>query len=204
MVAALKKKHTLDQTGFDVNDDGFVYGGRQFSFDDVIETRIIRSVLQTTTVFVGSDFDHSVSILFVTKNGQQLQVTEQPTWVSNSKLKTVERIENMFSKISEMSKTSRIKKYTSQIEKFGYFDYSGWRFFTRELKVVHIAKNKEFRLSEVSLLKSYGFISIKPNSESLISKFLSKAFNEVRDISTITDTDIIFPIYKKYLSVSWN
>ena len=46
MVAAFKKKNTLEQTGFALSDGGFTYCNKPYRFDDVIETRIFRSVLE--------------------------------------------------------------------------------------------------------------------------------------------------------------
>ena len=45
MVASFKKKNTLEQTEFALVDGGFTYRNKIYRFEDVIETRIIRSVL---------------------------------------------------------------------------------------------------------------------------------------------------------------
>lgn len=100
MVAAFKKKNTIEQTGFNLVPDGFSYRNRQYKFGDVIETRIFRSVLEHKVVLVGSDYHHSVSVVFITKSGKELQVTEQPTWLSDSKMSSIEHVEKVFSRIS--------------------------------------------------------------------------------------------------------
>ena len=103
MVAAFKKKHTLEQTGFALQGDGFVYEGRFFPFSEVIETRIMRSVLEHKVILVGSDYHHSISIMIGVKSGELMQVTEQPTWLSDSKRSSVEHVENLIGVISEES-----------------------------------------------------------------------------------------------------
>lgn len=129
MVAAFKKKNTLMQTGFALTDDGFTYCNKLYGFEDVVETKIIRSVFEHKVILVGSEYHHSVSIVIGVKSGELLQVTEQPTWLSDSKLNSVEYIENLFSVISQKSWGNRVKKYTKQVNDTGYYEYNGWRFY---------------------------------------------------------------------------
>ena len=112
MVAAFRKKNTLEQTGFALADGGFTYCNKPYRFEDVIETRIFRSVLEHKVILVGSEYHYSVSIIIGVKSGELLQVTEQPTWLSDSKLSSVEHVENMFSVISQKSWDNRVQKYT--------------------------------------------------------------------------------------------
>ncbi|MDI1270502.1 MAG: hypothetical protein PSV40_15550 [Polaromonas sp.] len=125
MVSAFKKKNTIEETGFNLAADGFTYRNRQYKFEDVIETRIFRSVLEHKVVLVGSDYHHSISVMFITKSGEELQVSEQPTWLSNSKISSVEHVEKIFSIISQQTWDARVKKYTSQVAELGFFVYEG-------------------------------------------------------------------------------
>jgi hypothetical protein len=204
MVAAFKKKNTLEQTRFSLVDGGFTYCNKNYRIEDVTETRIIRSVLEHKIILVGSDYHHSVSIMIGVKSGEMLQVTEQPTWLSDSKLSSVEYVENIFSVISQKSWDNRVLKYTKNIDDLGYFEYNGWRFYTKQRKIQDIKKNKYYDLSSVNLLKSYGFIEVKEINEGIGSKLIKSLVGGQVGIGTIIDTDVFFALLKRYLGVSWS
>ena len=203
MVAASKKKNTLEQTGFALVEGGFAYCNKIYKFEDVTETRICRSVLEHKIILVGSDYHHSVSIMIGVKSGELLQVTEQPTWLSDSKLSSVEYVENIFSVISQKSWDNRVLKYTKNIDDLGYFEYNGWRFYTKQRKIQDIKSNKCYDLSSVNFLKSYGFIAVKEKNEGLGSKLIKSLVGGQVGIGTLIDTDVFFALLKHYFGVSW-
>jgi hypothetical protein len=204
MAAPLKKKNTLEQTGFELVEDGFIYQNKIYKFTDVIETRIFRSILEQKVVFVGSDYHHSVSVVIGVKSGEILQITEQPTWLSNSKLSSVEYIENAFAVISQKSWDNRIVKYTKNLDDLGYFEYNGWRFYTKQRKIQNIHYNKYYDLSSINFGKRYGFITVKEKIEGIGSKLIKKLVGgrEV-GIGTLIDTDVFFYLLKQYFGVYW-
>lgn len=99
MPAAFFKKNTLEQTAFTLNADGFSYRGRNHVFTDVAETLIYGVRYETKVLLVGSDFDDAISVVFVMKDGTKVQVTEQPTWFSNSKVENVEKIHEIYNRL---------------------------------------------------------------------------------------------------------
>ena len=203
MVAAFKKKHTLEQTGFALQGDGFVYEGRFFPFSEVIETRIMRSVLEHKVILVGSDYHHSISIMIGVKSGELMQVTEQPTWLSDSKLSSVEHVENLFGVISEKSWSNRVAKYTNQLEASGFYESNGWRFYPKKRGIQDAKSGKSFHLDSVDLLKSYGYIEVKAKSEGLGSKLLKNLVGGRVGIGTLIDTDVFFALLKHFFNISW-
>ncbi len=203
MVAAVKKKNTIEQTGFALVDDGFTYRNKVYRFDDVAETRILRSVFELRTIPVGSDYSHSISIMLCMKSGENLQVSEQPTMTSDSKLSRVEYVERAFETISKMSWDVRARKYVRQIDELGYFDYSGWRFYPKQRKIQHLEKNRNYELNSTELLKSYGFITVKDKNDGLGSKLFKKLVGGEAGIGTLSDSDIFFALLKHYFSLSW-
>lgn len=204
MVAAFKKKNTLEQTGFALTDVGFRYCNELYRFEDVIETRIARSVLEHKVILVGSDYHHSVSIVIGVKSGELLQVTEQPTWLSDSKLSSVEHVENLFSVISQKSWDNRLQKYTRQVKDVGYYEYNGWRFYPNQRKIQCLKDNKYYDLDSVNFLKSYGFIAVKEKNEGLGSKFLKSLVGGQVGIGTLIDTDVFFALLKHFFAISWS
>ncbi len=203
MVAAFKKKNTLEITGFALVNDGFIYRNKVYKFDEVIETRIIRSVLEHKVILVGSDYHHSVSIIIGIKSGEMLQITEQPTWLSDSKLSSVEHVENLFSVISQKSWENRVNKYTQYLNDRGYFEYNGWRFYIKQRKIQNINDNKYYDLNSVNLLKSYGYIAVKEKSEGIASKIIKAFAGSQVGIGTLIDTDVFFVLLKHYFGISW-
>lgn len=204
MVAAFKKKNTLEQTGFALVDGGFTYHNKIYRFEDVIETRIIRSVLESKVILVGSEYHHSIAIGMGVKSGELLQVTEQPTWLSESKLSSVEYVENLFSVIAQKSWNNRVHKYTKNINDLGYFEYNGWRFYTEQDKIQDLKSNKYYELSSVNLLKSYGFIEAKEKNEGFGSKLIRSLVGGQVGIGTIIDTDVFFFLLKQHFGISWS
>jgi hypothetical protein len=204
MVAALNKKNTLDQTGFALVDGGFAYRNRTYRFEDVTETRCLRSVLEHKIVLVGSTHHHSVSIIITVKSGEQLQVTEQPTWLSDSKLSSVEYVEKLFSVISQESWENRILKYTNNVMEFGFFDYNGWRFYPKAQKIQNTSNNKYYDLNSVNLGRRYGFITINERNEGLGSKIFKNIVGNPTGIGTLIDSDVFFALLKHYFNIEWS
>ncbi|QWV92082.1 hypothetical protein KP004_12715 [Geomonas oryzisoli] len=204
MVAPLKNKNSLDLTGFALVDGGFTYRNKYYKFDDVIETGIARSVLEHKIVLVGSTHHHSVSIRIGMRSGEQLQVTEQPTWLSDSKLSSVEYVENLFQVISKKSWDNRVRKYTNNIDNLGYFEYNGWRFYIKQRKLQDVSNNNYYDLGSVNLFKSYGFIAVKEKNEGLGSKLFKSLVGNQAGIGTLIDSDVFFALLKHFFGISWS
>ena len=204
MVAPLKKKHTLAQTGFQLTDTGFLYQGTPYRFADVIETKRFRSVLETK--FVTGDSiskDHSISVVFVMNSGVNIQLTEQPTWTSGSKVDNVEQIEQIFETVSRKTWENRIGKYTRQVDELGYFDYGGWRLYPKRLQIVDIEKAETYDILETTFSKRYGFIALTKKNAGIGSRLLRKMITGERGISTLVDTDVFFALLKHYFRLEW-
>lgn len=113
-MVSFTKKNTLEQTGFKLTSEGFIHRGVSYKFDEVVETRSYRKVFERKIIMVGSDFTHGMSIIFVMKSGENVQLTEQPTWLSDSKLDRVEQIQKIFDTISDKTFHNRARKYLNQ------------------------------------------------------------------------------------------
>lgn len=204
MVAALKKKYTLAKTGFQLTDTGFLYQGTPYLFDDVVGTRIVRRVLETKYVTGDSlSKDHSIGVVFIMKSGDLLQIIEQPTWTSGSKLDNVKTIEEMFETVSRKTWDQRVNKYTRQVSELGYFDYSGWHLYPKEQKIVDIEKGQTYLISETTFSKGYGFIAVRKKDEGIGQKLLRKIVTSERGINTLQDTDVFFALFKQYFKLQW-
>jgi len=134
MVSPLFKKNTLEQTSFEFTDDGFLYRGVNYDFDEVRGVSRYRQALETKYLMVGSDHTHGISILFEMNSGEKVQLTEQPTWLSSSKPEKVEKIERIFARVSEKTFHNRAQKYLEQVNRRGFFEYSGWYFYPDKRK----------------------------------------------------------------------
>lgn len=202
MVAPLIKKNTLEQTKFKLTEHGFISSGLNYSFDDVVETKSIRQVFELKTVFVGSDYTHSISILFTMKSGENIQLTEQSTMTYTSKLERVEHIQNIFNTVSSKSFNARVSKYIKQVENQGFYEYSGWRFFPEQKKLINIETKRAYSTQATSFLKSYGFIEVVSKAEGLGEKLSRKIKGSV-GINTLIDTDVFFALLKHFFNLEW-
>ena len=133
-----------------------------------------------------------------------VQITEQPSWLSDSKITSVDYIENIFAVISQKSWDNRVFKYTKNLADLGYFEYNGWRFYTKQRKIQDINNNKYYELSSVKLLKSYGFIAIKEKNEGIGSKLIKSVMGRQLGIGTLIDTDVFFALLKHFFGISWS
>ncbi|MCI5115544.1 MAG: hypothetical protein D3921_14005 [Candidatus Electrothrix sp. AW1] len=201
MVAPLKKKNTLEQTGFTLTEEGFTYKGISYHLNDVVEAKIFRHRLETKQIGIGSYFTHSISVIFSMKTGENVQLTEQPTFFSNSKLSKVERIQEIFNVISEKTFKNRLQKYLIQLENQGYFEYSGWHFDPEHSKIINTKTKRAYLINEVKLMKSYGFIEVV-ESNGIGSKIRRNIKGKV-GINTLGDGDVFFALLKHLFGLSW-
>ena len=202
MVAAFFKKNTLKQTGFSLNADGFTHSGLSYKFSDVIETLIYRQVFETKVLLVGSDYDHSISIVFVMRSGERIQLTEQPTWLGSSKMDKVEKIQEIYNIVSEKSFQTRINKYVQQINEKGYYEYTGWRFFPKDQKLVNVETQRAYSTQAAQLLRSYGFIAVSNEADGTAEKLRQRMKGPV-GIRTLQDTDVFFALLNHYFGLHW-
>lgn len=203
MVAAFTKKNTLEQTGFALTDTGFHYTGIAYRFEDVVAVRSYRMVHELKTIGVGSDSTHAISILFILKDGENVQVTEQPTWTSSSKEDKVEMLQTAFDLVCKHTFQQRVTKYTNQIQLHGYFEYSGWRFFPDQQKVIDVGTSKAYPIQGTQFLRSYGFIEVKGSAEGFGQKMLKQITGKRIGIGTLDDPDVFFALLAHYFKLSW-
>jgi len=191
MVAPLKKKNTLSQTGFKLTDSGIFYKGIEYDFNQIAEASRHRHRLETKVLLVGSDYTHSISILFKMFTGEQVQLTEQPTMFSSSKEENVEK-----------TFKNRVKKYLEQIDQRGFFEYSGWHFYPKQNEIINYSKGDKYKIEDIRMLKSYGFIEIKNKNEDLGQKLRHKIKGSI-GINTVTNTDVFFALLKHCFNLEW-
>jgi len=203
LVAAIFKKNTLEQTNFELLVDGFIYAGLTYSFSEVDEIRSLRRVLETKTLLVGSDCDHSISVVFGMKSGEQIQLTEQSTWTGKSSAEKVKAIEEIYSEVARRTFESRMKKYLVQIRDSGYFVYSGWHFFPAQRKIVNMGSRRAYSTQTSKLLKSNGFIEVVSETDGLGEKLRRKVSGPV-GFGTLIDSDVFFALLRHNFGLAWN
>lgn len=199
---AFFKKNTLEQTRFSLTEYGFLYAGLSYKFIDVLETRIYRQVLETKVLLVGSEHDHSISIVFVMRTGEQVQITEQPTWLGNSKLGKVEKIQEIYNVVSEKSFQTRVEKFVRQVDSQGYFDYAGWRFVPSDHKIINLELRRAHSTKTSRLLRSYGFVAVQGEVDGFAEKIKTRMSGSA-GFGTLQDTDVIFALLKHYFGLQW-
>lgn len=209
MIAPVFKKNTLEQTGFAVSADGFSYRGRTYALADVAETRCYRVIHQTRHIPLGvtESHDPAFSFVLIMRDGEVIQVTEQSTLLSSSKQERVNQLQSSYDFIAEKTFEQRAQKYITQLDANGYFDYGVWRFSPDQRKIIDTSSGKGHSISQIQLLKSYGFIEVVPANEGLVAKTLRKSKQELSGkrygIGTLSDGDVFFALLAHYFQLKW-
>ena len=157
----------------------------------MIETRAVRQVLEQRTVLVNSTFHYSISIVMITKSGEMLQVTEQPTVFSDSKLSKVEYIEDLFKEISRKTWDTRLKKYINQVNE-KVFEYDNWRFYTNQKVIQDLKSDKVYPIETTELVKQPHSILVQEKNMGIGMKLMKSFVGKPQQITTMTDPDIFF------------
>jgi hypothetical protein len=203
MAAPLFKKNTLEQTQFALGVDGFRHRGIQYRFNDVVETRAVRQRFELKIVGVGSEFTHSISIVFVMRSGEHVQVTEGQTWFYSPKLERVKQIHGIFEIVSEKSFGTRLDKYLRQVESRGYFEYSGWTFHPADRKIVNTESKRAYAIDSVTFSREYGFIAIRDTGAGVIAA-MRRSLKKPIGINTLRDADVFFTLLDRFFRLRWN
>lgn len=209
MIAPIFKRNTLEQTGFAVGNDGFMFKGRKYKLDDVAETRSYRVIHQTLHVPMGvtERHDPAFSFILIMRDGETVQVTEQSTWLSSSKQERVDQLQQAFDFISQKTFQQRVRKYTAQVDAYGYFDYGKWRLTPSQQKIIDTDSGRDYAASDLQFLKGYGFIELVPTNEGLVAKTLRKSKQELigkrYGIETLSDGDVFFALLAHYFRLQW-
>lgn len=208
MVAPLTRKNTIEQTGFRLTPGGFTYAGRQYADADVVAIKSYRVIHRTHVVMVGtSEHDPAISFVLTLRDGTQAQVTEQSTWTYNSKSDRVNSLQADLNEICTRTFDQRVRKYTSQVEATGFYQYGVWRFFPQQKRFSDTASGRTFALSEAKLLLHYGFIEVQERSEGFAAKLLRRTKEETLGgrygISTLEDSDVFYALLDHYFQVRW-
>jgi hypothetical protein len=121
MVAAFRKKNTVEQTFFRFNENFFNYFSNQYLYEDINEIRIARSKFELRVIGVGSDYSYAIATEIKMNNYEILKITEQPTFFSKEDQSKIKYIEEFIAIASKKSLRNRLKKYTEQVELNKYF-----------------------------------------------------------------------------------
>ncbi len=204
MVAPLANKNSLEKTGFKLANDGFVYHGSSYKFDNVIQTKYIRTVFQRKQPGFGVlSTLHGIAFELLMNTGQEIKVIDQPTWTSGNTLADVEHVQKIFDEISQKSWNIRVQKYENQIKERGYYSYAGWDFYPKEKKIFHVKTNKPYFINTTNFSREFGFVHVASKDEGIGAKLLKKVVGS-RGIDTIIDTDVFFALFKHYFGIQWN
>lgn len=201
MAAPLTPKNTLKQTGFALSTTGIKYRDNYYPFDEIIETRVARQVTEQRTVLVNSTFHYAISIVAVTKYGDMIQVTEQPTMFSDSKIDNIEFIETQFNEISKRTWDARIKKYLDQVNEKKFFNYGEWRFYINQKVIQHVKTEKNYHIDSCNFFKDGNFITVEEKNTGLGMRFIKSLVAKRIQISIITDRDVFYFLFRHYFGL---
>jgi hypothetical protein len=208
MAAPLTRKHTIEQTGFTLTPSGFTYGGKQYTDADVVAIRSYRVIHRTHYVMIGTEeHDPAISFVLTLRDGTEAQVTEQSTWTYSSKQDRVNRLQADLDEICRRTFEQRVRKYTSQFEASGFYQYGVWRFFPQQERFTDTSSRQTFTIGDTKLLRHYGFVEVQRRSEGLAAKLLRRVkeetFGGLYGIPTLEDGDVFFALLDHFFRVRW-
>jgi hypothetical protein len=202
-MAYVNKQNTISHTGFRLVTDGFTYFGKHYRFDDVYETRCLLYTYERKFVAVGSDYQYSVFLYLLMTNQDSVKLFEGSKPISGPMPENVRELESIYFHISKASWDTRCQKYTDQIKKYRFFDYGDWRFHCENRTIKNLGSDKTYKLSSIKLLKSGGYLLVRPEIESITQKALKFISGKEVGINTCTDTDIFFHLLSDHFGLRW-
>ena len=145
----------------------------------------------------------SSDLCIVLDNGQKMKLSikeGRPILfvLKASKSEYLEKLNDLYVHLAEKTFEKRISSYIRQIEKQGYFEYTGDRFYPHS-KVVH--RNTEFSLENTSFYHKPGYLVLRLKSSSFIGRIKS-ALTAI-EIPTDIDTDVFFMLLDNYMGLRW-
>lgn len=208
MAAPLRRRHTIEQTRFELLPDGVRYKDEAYSFSEVVSAWSYRVSHRTHYVGVGTDeHDPGFSFVLTMEDGSHVQVTEQSTWTYTSKQERIDSLQAAFNEICARTFQKRAEKYVHQLERKGFFNYAGWRFSPTDQTIRNIESEDVFDTRETNFLRGYGFLELRPRSEGLADKFVRRAKLELtgrrKGIGTLTDPDVFYALLEHYFGLRW-
>ncbi len=187
-------------------EDAFLIAGRRHSISDVRHLRLFRRLLSThiavPTEFTKLGQEEHVGLLVTLKSGEEYQFTEQPGWIKSADQRAVKQILDFYSYLARASLTERVEAYLENFRSYGYFYYSGLRFFPDHQTIVD--GSTTYNRQNTDFLHSYGCIELRPKELSFIQQAKLKvgSANFTR-IDTLTDTDALYVILSEFYGLRW-
>lgn len=207
MIAPLLPKNSLSQTGFQLREDSVHYRGLDHPLSNVESIVSAELIHRIRYIGVGNSDDPQISFVLQMSGGEKVQVTEQTSWIKSSDPERVAQLRQMVLLIAEKTFKQRVRRYTDQVQRMGYFEYSGWRFFPGEGKVVDVGTGRAFLLANTDLLRHPWHLEVVPKGEGLGAKLLRRAKLEtsgkIYGFGTISDTDVFFALLEHYFQLKW-
>jgi hypothetical protein len=205
----MSQKNSLKNTGFTINNDGFIYRGNFHPFSDVTALRRHAVNTQVTSVGYGTDSSMNIGIGMLLKNGDFHQVSEKNTMLKDSNENVVQLIEEMFLEIQNKTFEFRLSPYLDQININNSFDWGNDYTFSIKNQSITSNKNSEtFMTSECEFLKVYGGVLFRNKNKAIpiyikFTKYLFD-FPKPNILGTIVDQDILLFLLRKYFNISWS
>jgi hypothetical protein len=194
MPVPLTRKHALEDSDFQLNEHGFQYYGVNHSYEDVVTVGFLYRTYESIS---------GVSIVLVMNDGLRIQLTEQPTLLSDGKPWNINIIQRIYIQVAQKTFSARAKKYFDQIDRLGYFQYAGWKFFPSQEKFLDLSSGQIYFREDVDIYRyrDQSFMEFRRKNEGIIGG-LKRKFTSPVGFETIYDKDVIYEILSRYFRVS--
>ena len=209
---AWSNKNSLEETKFELLEKGFNHSGFFYEFDQIESIKFARLAHQARVLFVGTEtYDHSVGMKIYMMDGEELSLSEKPTWTSKSKKNNIKEVEEIISFINAKTLKNRLKKYTDQIKKNSYFFYNGWNINPVKKTFICLKNKNVYHFESTKFTMSGYLIALSSKTEGKLKSILNKTGRHFLGVSPgydhieiFEDQDVFLILLKHYFELHWS
>lgn len=195
-------KYHYDQN-FRLEDETIFWKGTNYPLSS-IKHLIYRRVItkhSVNLVYAGKSSSGEICIVLDDEQKIKLSIKEgRPILfvLKVSMSEALEQLHELYIYLAKKTFEKRISTYIHQIEKQGYFEYTGDKFYPHS-KVVH--RKTEFSLENTNFYRKPGYLGLKLKFSNLTG-WIKSTFTEI-EIHTDTDTDVFYTLLDRYMGLRW-
>lgn len=121
-------------------------------------------------------------------------------WTKN-KEEDFKNLRELYTYLSKATLQKRIAYSIKQVEREGFFNWGGWKFFPKEKKIV--ISGHEFPLSEYTPIRRGSEISLQLKRKLTLKEKMKDFFKTEYLLDTSVNSDVIFTLLSHYMGLRW-
>ena len=186
-----------------VKENGFVFRGTHYSFDDIDHIRFVRANTNYHMNFVKYGSEESAGMLLIFNSGEKINLIEKPGMFLNSNKSNIKSIIDFYILCTNSTFENRISKYIKDIKDRGYFSYGEFYFYPIS-KIIRF-EDIEFSAETIDFMRGYGYIELRKKNCGMLDRLKRElSMSKTYMIDTLTDTDVFFSLLDRFFGLQWS